>query len=157
MKKPKIVVGILGLPINHQKQFYLTRRDAPKRPIWHNKWQVAGGGLEFGEEPEQTLKREMQEELQVDIKILYPQPILRSQVWYGAESDHNQDAQIILATYIIDIGNQAPKPEEDEETNAGGWFSIEEILELDSLPLTSKIVTTAHQMCSQYSLWDMLQ
>lgn len=153
----KIVVGVLGLPINKQKQFFLTRRDKPGKPAWHNKWQVAGGGLEFGEEPEQTLVREMREELQVDIKILHPLPILKSQLWYGKESDHEQDTQVVLATYLIDIGDQIPKAEEDEETNASGWFSYQEALELDGLPLTPKIIEIAHQMCNQYSLWDMLQ
>ena len=153
----KIVIGILGLPINRQHQFYLTRRDKPGKPAWHNKWQVAGGGLEFGETPEQTLVREMKEELQVDIKIIYPLPILNSQVWFGSESDHEQNTQVILATYIIDIGTQTPKAEEDEETNAGGWFNFEEAMALDGLPLTPVIIKKAQEICNQYSLWGMLQ
>ena len=153
----KIIVGVLGLPINKHKQFYLTRRDKPQVPNWHNKWQVAGGGLEFGETPEETLSREMREELQVDIHIVYPQPMLHSQIWYGDESDHQQDTQVILATYLIDIFDQIPKPEEDEETNAGGWFSYQEALGLESLPLTPQIIQNAYQICSEFSLWDVLQ
>lgn len=158
MSKPqKIVVGVLGLPINKKQEFFLTRRDKPGKKAWHNKWQVAGGGLEFGEAPEQTLIREMREELQVEIKIVHSEPILKSQIWYGKESDHEQDTQIILATYIIDIGNQIPKAEEDEETNAGGWFSYEEALALDGLPLTPEIIKEAYRMCNKYSLWTVLQ
>lgn len=156
-KSNKLVVGVLGLPINKQKQFFLTRRDKPGKSAWHNKWQVAGGGLEFGEKPEDTLIREMKEELKVDIKIVHPQPILKSQIWYGAESDHERDTQIILATYIIDIYDQVPKAEEDEETNAGGWFSYEQSLELPALPLTPIILKEAYEMCNKYSLWTMLQ
>lgn len=153
----RIVVGVLGLPVRKDKKFYLTRRDAPGRKAWHNKWQVAGGGLEFGEIPEETLKREMMEELQVDVDIIHPQSIVKSQVWYGAEVDRKQDSQIILITYLVDIWNQTPHPEQDEETSEGGWFNLEQIKKLDSLPLTMDIVEQAYKICSQYALWNVLQ
>jgi 8-oxo-dGTP pyrophosphatase MutT (NUDIX family) len=153
---PKIVVGVLGLPIRKDKKFYLTRRHSPGRQAWHNKWQVAGGGLEFGEKPKETLKREIMEELQVTAKIIHPQPIVKTQIWFGKELDQKEDTQLVLITYLIDIKNQEPDFSKDDETCQGGWFTFNQILKLDSLPLTSDIIKEAHQMCEKYALWRVL-
>jgi 8-oxo-dGTP pyrophosphatase MutT (NUDIX family) len=153
----KIVFGVMALPIRHDKHFLLSQRNQPGTEAWHNKWQVAGGGLEFGETPEQALAREIQEELQVSIRILYPNPIVKTSIWYGSEVDTKMDAQIILTTYIVDIGDQEPNVAGDEETKTFGWYSLEEAMELDSLPMTREIVKEGYQMCNKYSLWGMLQ
>ncbi len=156
-KKPsKIIVGVLGLPIRKDKKFYLTRRYAPGRPAWHKMWQVAGGGLEFGEKPEETLRREMMEELQVTINIVHPQPIVKTQIWFGKELDEKEDTQLVLITYLIDIKNQQPDFSKDDETTEGSWYTFDEALKLDSLPLTDEILKEALKMCNKYALWRVL-
>ena len=153
----KIVMGVMALPVSKDKKFLLSQRNAPKTKVWHEKWQVAGGGLEFGETPEQGVARELQEELGVSIRILHPYPIVKTSIWYGHETDRKDDAQIILTTYIVDIGDQTIDISEDDETMNTGWFSLEEALELESLPMTGEIVQEAYKMCNQYGLWNMLQ
>lgn len=153
----KIIVAVLGLAINKHNQFLLTRRHAPGSKVWHNKWQAAGGGLEFGETPEQALAREMQEELGVSIRILHPYPIVKSSVWYASETSSKSDSQIILMGYIVDIGQQRIDISKDNETNAFEWYTLEDVLKLDCLPMTPEIITEAAKMCNQYSLRDMLQ
>lgn len=153
----KIVTGVLGLPINKTNKFLLSRRHQPTIATWHNKWQIAGGGLEFGETPEQTLAREMQEELGVSVRIIYPNPIVKTSIWYGHETDRKADSQVILITYIVDIGAQQPDISNDPETNKFGWYSLGEALKLDSLPMTNEIVIQAEKMCNNYHLRDMLQ
>ena len=69
------IVGELGLPIRKDRKFLITRRDSPQKKSWHNKWQVAGGEIEFGETPEQALSREIHEELGVSARIIFPYPI----------------------------------------------------------------------------------
>ena len=152
----KIIVGVLGLPIRKDKKFYLTRRNAPGRPAWHKMWQVAGGGLEFGEKPEETLKREMMEELQVTVDIIHPQPIVKTQVWFGKELDEKEDTQLILITYLVDIKKQQPDFSKDDETTKGSWYTFDEALKLDSLPLTDEILKEALKMCNKYALWRVL-
>jgi len=152
----KIVVGVLGLPLRKDKKFFLTRRHAPGRPAWHNKWQVAGGELEFRETPEETLSREMMEELQVTVNIIHPQPIVKTQIWFGHELDQKEDTQLILITYLVDIKTQQPNFSKDEETTEGNWFTFDEILKLDSLPLTDEIIKEAQKICNKYALWRML-
>ena len=153
----KIIFGVMALPINKNKDFLLSKRHAPNTSVWHNKWQVAGGGLEFGETPEQGVAREIQEELGVSLRILHPNPIVKTSIWYGKETDTKMDAQIILTTYIVDVGDQKVDVSGDEETGDFGWFGLEEALRLDTLPMTPEIVQEAYKMCNQYGLWNMLQ
>lgn len=142
----KIVVAAMGLPIDKKGKYLLTRRHAPGILAWHNKWQIAGGGLEFGETTEQTLAREMQEELQVSVRIIHPQPIVKTSIWYGHETEKKQDSQVVLITYLVDIGKQEIDITKDDETNNYDWFLLKEIMKLDSLPMTTEIVTEADKI-----------
>jgi 8-oxo-dGTP diphosphatase len=68
-----VVIGI----VRKDGKYLLTKRqevDASHTDS-HGKWQFPGGGLEFGETPEECLYREMKEEIGVDVKItaLIPQ------------------------------------------------------------------------------------
>ena len=152
--KPAIITAVLGLPLrqeaNNSYSFLLTRRNAPHSPKFHNKWQLAGGALEFGEKPEETLVREMKEELGVTPKILHPQPIVNTSVWIGGDDDTSHDVQIILISYIVGIGSQQPSLDHDphKETNKFGWFSLQLALQLDFLPNSKSIVTTAHKLAT---------
>lgn len=139
------IVGILGLPLNNKKEVLLTQRHAPGNDAWHHKWQIAGGGLDYGEITEDCLVREMWEELRVKPKILYPHPVVKTSIWYSDESKTKMDAHIVLLTYIVDIGDQEPDITEDPdwETSDWGWFSHKEAIKLDSLPLTIDIVDEA--------------
>lgn len=144
----KTVIGILGLPVRRDNKFLLTKRHAPKYPVWHNKWQLAGGGLEFGEIPEETLIREMWEELRVKPTILHPLPIAKSITWYAKETKFKKDTQVLLLTYLISIGNQEPDLSHDpeKETSDYCWFNLDEAKQLDCLPLTLEIVKEANDI-----------
>src|SRR5205807_782347 len=67
MRHPIIVV--VGI-IKKQNKDLLTKRHDPKRPFVHNTWEFPGGGLNFGELVEKCLRREIREELDVDIEII---------------------------------------------------------------------------------------
>ena len=144
MKDNKIIVGVLGLPIRKNGkgwEFFLTQRLAPHRKDINLKWQLAGGELEFGETPEQTLVREFQEELAIIPQILYPYPIVISHTWQTSKS------QIILLNYLVDIGNQQPQNvDPDHETGKMGWYSNTEIRTLDCLPNTHNIIDRAQEI-----------
>src|SRR3990170_872518 len=142
----KIVVGAMGLPIKNGRKYLLTRRHAPGIPPWHNRWQIAGGALEFGETPEEAMRRELKEELGVSAKILYTQPIVKTSIWYADEMEKKEDAQIILITYLVDIGTQDVDVSTDDETNKFGWFTYSEVGKLDSLPMTIEIVEEAEKI-----------
>lgn len=147
--------GVLGLAIDKDCRFLLTQRYEPEHLEVHEKWQIPGGGLEFGEQPEETLTREMQEELGVTPIILYPYPICKTSVWHHPE----KSVSVTLLCYIITIGSQIPRIG-DPETLEYSWVKREEIYGLNKLPLTEVFVDAATKICNQYSLWtasNMLQ
>lgn len=148
-RKRKIVVGVLGLAVNREGKFLLTRRHAPGIKAWHNKWQIPGGGLEFNETPEQTLKREFKEELGVVPKVLDPRPLAKSNTWYAEESSRRHDAQVILLIYLVDIAGQPIDISGDGETNAYGWFTPAQIGKLKSLPVTVEAVREAGKILKE--------
>lgn len=152
MKTNKIIVAALGLPVSSDGQkVLLTQRHAPDFPAWHLKWQIAGGGLDFGEKLEEGVIREIFEELHVNCKIIHPHPIVKTSIWYGDESDEKMDTQVVLLTYLVDIGSQTPDltKDPDWETSNWGWFTKEEARKLDCLPLTLDVVEEAFSLLQE--------
>lgn len=155
MKTNKIIVAALGLPVSSDGQkVLLTQRHAPDFPAWHLKWQIAGGGLDFGEKLEEGVIREIFEELHVNCKIIHPHPIVKTSIWYGDESDEKMDTQVVLLTYLVDIGSQTPDltKDPDWETSNWGWFTKEEARKLDCLPLTLDVVEEAFHLIDQHAI-----
>lgn len=151
----KIVVAALGLPVSKDgKKVLLTQRHAPNFPAWHHKWQIAGGGVEFGEVMEEAVIREMQEELHVKAKIIHPYPIVKTSIWYANESDEQMDTHVILITYLVSIGDQTPdlSHDPDWETSTFGWFTFDEASQLDNLPLTLEVVEEAFQLITKHAI-----
>ncbi len=63
VRYPRVAVG--GIIIKEKKILLVMRRDEPDR----NKWAIPGGKLELNETIEEGLKREMKEELSLDIEV----------------------------------------------------------------------------------------
>jgi 8-oxo-dGTP diphosphatase len=155
MKNNRIIVAALGLPVSSDgKKLLLTQRHAPGVPAWHHKWQIAGGGVEFGEVMEDAVVREMYEELHVHAKIIHPYPIVKTSIWYADESDNKMDTQVILISYLVTIGDQIPdlSHDPDWETSSYGWFTLEEAHELDCLPLTLTTVEEAFELLVKHEI-----
>lgn len=155
MKQQKIIVAALGLPVSTDgKKVLLTQRHAPGNLSWHLKWQIAGGGVDFGEEIEAAVLREMHEELHVKAKIIHPYPIVKTSIWYADESDEKMDTHVILITYLVTIGDQIPdlSHDPDWETSAFGWFTLSEAKKLDCLPLTLAVVEEAFALLAKHEI-----
>ncbi len=154
MTNQTLVVG-LGLPVSKEgKKVLLTQRSAPGNPHWHNKWQIAGGKVEFGETVEEGVIRELKEEIHVDATIRYPHPIVKTSIWYAKETDEGMDTQVVLICYLVDIGDQVPDLDKDydKETENWGWFTLEEAERLDFLPLTIDIIKEAFALIDQHDI-----
>lgn len=155
MSDNQITVAALGLPVSADGQkVLLTQRHAPDFPAWHHKWQIAGGGVKFGETMEEAVVREMWEELHVKAKIIHPYPIVKTSIWYGDESDEKMDTQVVLITYLVDLGSQIPdlSHDPDWETSAYGWYTLKEAKKLDCLPLTLPVVKEAFPLLRKHAI-----
>lgn len=132
-----IVLGVVGLAINDNGQILLTQRHQPQDPDVHGCWQLPGGGMEFGESPEQTLAREMQEELGVSVRILHPHPIAKTSIFLSREPFH-----VTILCYLVSIDHQIPVLN-DPETAAWKWMILDEAAKHKTLPLTMEFIQEA--------------
>ncbi len=131
------VNGVLGLAINDKHQVFLTQRNEPNDVKFHKKWNIPGGGIEWGEKPEVTLVREFREELNILPTIVSPHPITITSL--------QGDAHVLLLCYVISIGDQTvdTSVDPDKETLAYNWFTLDEVKTLDTLDGVIETITQA--------------
>jgi len=126
--------------IRKNNEYLLTRRvefDKEDRQYLPFVWNLPGGGIQYFESPEKALKREMKEELgvEIDIENLIPKvfSVTRNK-WHG-----------IFISYLCQIkGNQ--KITLNEEADQWSWVKIKDIGKLKTLPLTKTICQEADKI-----------
>ncbi len=128
--------------IRDKDKYLITKRYDPGTPF-HNRWEFPGGGLEFGEAPEETLKREVKEEVGLSITKYKLIPIILSKhknnkLWHG-----------IFLFYLC----QPKKPLQNivlnEEATQYKWVTATEIMKIPQDKMfvgTKRIIKEAEQM-----------
>jgi 8-oxo-dGTP diphosphatase len=93
-------------------------------PEMSGKWEIPGGGLDFGEEIQEGLKREVEEEMGVKVKTIEERPMY---VWtWRYENKRNMDWYYSLVVgYKVELESFDFKSTESCEEI--GWFSKEEL------------------------------
>lgn len=87
-------------------------------------WELPGGGLNFGELPEDALKREIKEETGLDIKVI--RPLI---VWSFLKYSNKQNIGI---TFLCEAAGDSVKI--SSEHDAYKWLSKEEFETINILP-----------------------
>jgi len=141
MKQKQIVVA-LGLLVNDNKQVLISLRNDPKQQDAHNRWEIPGGAVEFGETIKQAAKREMLEEIGIDISFPDFPPIVRTHVWKYPDIH----VQVILIGYICKT-QDTPHPANGEVSDVR-WVGSDEIDKLDYLPECDVFVKKASEYIS---------
>ena len=92
-----------------------------RKPEVHNglKWEFPGGKLEDGESPEEALKRELREELSIDVRV--------GRV-IDAVYHRYPDRDVLLMFYRCEILQGEP---ETVDCNAVAWARIEDVPKYD--------------------------
>lgn len=120
-----IGVGVGAAIFNKEGKLLITLRSKEAKNE-RGKWEIPGGGVEFGETFVQAIKREVKEELDIDITILELLGIC----------DHiipQEKQHWVSPTYICTISKGEPKILEPHKCAAIEWFTIEET---EKLPLS---------------------
>jgi 8-oxo-dGTP diphosphatase len=135
------IIVVLGLAVDDKGNFLITQRYDPKVPKAHLKWQIPGGEVEFGEDPKDTLHREMIEEIGAEVKIVAPIPHIASTMW----EIERQNVQVILFGYLVKIRSNQQINIENEETADYRWIRTKEIERYDRLPATDRFIFAAQK------------
>jgi len=101
----------------------LLGRRASNRGFYPNVWDIIGGHCETGEEPEETLVREMKEEIDVTPCTFTKCAVL----WEPAPECHGE-AEYHVFVVTAWVGRPVALGDEHAEIR---WFRLEEAMELD--------------------------
>lgn len=128
---PQVISSVKAL-LQHNKKFLIVREDLHKGQVWD----LPGGKIEYGEDPEDALSREVKEELDLDIKIEKSVG-----VWYFFSQ--NNKHQVICHTYLCTIKGKLKidisKNPADEHFSQLKWLTIEEILASNEVIITKSL------------------
>lgn len=121
-----IVVAVIR---NEKGEVLLARRNSPEMPKAHNKWEFVGGGIDFGEDPIDALKREVKEEAGVNVEVikLLPKVISETEIL-----EEGKQTQVIIISYECKITGGELKAGLDQEIAELKFIPIGEIKNYDT-------------------------
>ncbi len=90
------LVVVLGAVRDNSGRLLLAKRIDKSIPEAYGKWEFPGGKVDFGEQPEEALLREVYEECGLAIEIKRLLPKVFTHVW---ETTDGQSVQVFLLTY----------------------------------------------------------
>ena len=118
---PKIIVVSAGI-IRKGDRFLIAQRKADSF-LEASKWEFPGGKVEFGEHPEETIIREIKEEIGIEITVdkLYT---LISHVY----KKEGKQIHMIMLAFLADWVSGEAEPLECQEVQ---WVHLQEMMEFD--------------------------
>lgn len=119
-----------GIVIDDQNRLLLLKRSADSH--FPNTWQLPEGKIENAEDPSETIKREITEELRTQTSRVVFKKIIPHLV--------EVDNQFILAVrlpYDVQIGKKIKLSSEHQEY---GWFSTKDALSLNLAPGIKEVI-----------------
>jgi 8-oxo-dGTP pyrophosphatase MutT (NUDIX family) len=124
-KQITIVVAVIT---NDAGNVLLAKRNQPQTPEIHGKWEFVGGGIDFGEDPTESIKREAKEEIGVEIEVVRLLPKVISDL---QKFNNGDEWQVLVLSYECRIISGIPKPS-DKEISEVKFFPIDDIKNLDA-------------------------
>ncbi|MGP6173496.1 (deoxy)nucleoside triphosphate pyrophosphohydrolase [Corynebacterium sp. A21] len=113
-------INVTGAVLTDGNKILAARRGPGKALAGY--WEFPGGKIEAGETPEESLARELQEELLIDASIGE----------FITTTEHEYDFGIVvLSTYYCTVQNGEPQLTEHEEVR---WLSADELHSLEWAP-----------------------
>lgn len=130
-------VGCYGIVINDNNQVLLIKK---ARGPYKGTLDLPGGGIEYGESTDETLKREFLEETGLEIKEYKLKTIITNHVTWNMEDYLKEKLQHIAIIYDVKVDNLNLKTDADGEDSLGAeWYNIDD-LSIENLSPLAKII-----------------
>jgi 8-oxo-dGTP diphosphatase len=125
----RVRIGVYGVAV-HRDHLLLTQLSARDRDV--GRWTLPGGGMEFGESPHETLRREFYEETGLipeigsvlDVASFLPRPELH----------------VIQMVFEVDAQGEPRVIEVDGSTADAGWFPTSTVGSMPTVPLVDRLL-----------------
>ena len=117
-----------GRILLHKKVEAADERGIPRNPELVGRWEFPGGMMEYGEQPEDALRREIKEELDAELS-----PDVRL---FHAQTNIYKDGVHYLVLFYSCSFNYVY----EETPKDSAWFRVPEIHDLNVLPGTLEVV-----------------
>jgi mutator protein MutT len=125
----KQLVVVLAIVRDRAGRYLLGRRNEPEIPAIHEKWNLLGGKLEYGETPEEAVVREVKEESGLEVRALGM--LSRTFIRYREKADGTRLQIVELPFLCVPIHEEYILREEDPKVDKLAFFTWSEIESLD--------------------------
>jgi 8-oxo-dGTP diphosphatase len=122
-----MVHNLVAAILVHEDRILLGQR-SPTRAFYPNVWDMFGGHIEPDEQPEQTLIRELQEELDVTPVRWMELEVLQDSV---PEREDMPSHDLIVYFYCVTEWTGTPVNRQLEEHSTIQWFSYDDAVKLN--------------------------
>ena len=133
-------VGCYGIVYNDDGQVLLIKKS---RGAYKDKLDLPGGGIEYGESTDDTLKREFEEEVGLKIENYKLRTVVTNYVVWNLDETHLEDLQHIAIIYDVTLNRSSfdkIKKEADGLDSLGAeWYDVDS-LNIEDLSPLAKII-----------------
>lgn len=129
MEKKTIFV-FKGILFDKDNRVLIDNRKEEILDAANGKWEVPGGKIEFGESPEDAVKRELLEETGYTVKVNGIIPYSNVSMW--EYSDYKQHTVIFF--YICELEDKKHIEIHDNRINTYKWITANELTDYNFLP-----------------------
>jgi len=126
----KINKNVTIIIVNEENKILLLKRSDYPDQWMPSKWALVGGAVDVNEKPEEAIKREIIEETGLEIDEIMNTFTIKK----------NVDDSIEFV-YVCKYSGDSSEIDLNEEHSGYGWFSIDEIKELDTVPHIMEYLT----------------
>lgn len=113
------------------KKVLMTKRFEEECPDAHLKWELPGGKIKFGEEPNVAIEREIYEETGIIVKAEGLIPIVRTCVW---NYTNGITQHTILLAYRCKYIGRDEQELKDHHVETFEWKKITDLKKIEILP-----------------------
>lgn len=138
MEKKTIFV-FKGIVFNNNHQVLIDNRKEKKLESADGKWELPGGKIEFGESPEEAVKREVYEETGYNVEVKQIVPYSNVSVW----EYQNCIQHTIVFSYICKLKDEKHINIKDKGINEYRWINYDELNSFDFLPGAKEAIESA--------------